>query len=209
MSPLKSDYLTDRPVGELLFRLSLPSIIGLVLQMAYSLTDTFFVALWIGDKAVAALAVAFPIQLVMVAFAQGFGIGGATLIGRYLGSRDTDNSDLALKNTLILTGATSLGLPALALYFLHPIVHFLGASPQSMPMAISYSSVVLLGSPFLSFSIATNAIARAEGRASVAMKTLAISSLVNAVLDPIFIKTMGMGVSGAAWATVISQAGSA
>lgn len=107
MSPLKSDYLTDRPVGELLFRLSLPSIIGLVLQMAYSLTDTFFVALWIGDKAVAALAVAFPIQLVMVAFAQGFGIGGATLIGRYLGSRDTDNAGLALKNTLILTGATS------------------------------------------------------------------------------------------------------
>lgn len=209
MSPLKSDYLTDRPVGELLFRLSLPSIIGLVLQMAYSLTDTFFVALWIGDKAVAALAVAFPIQLVMVAFAQGFGIGGATLIGRYLGSRDTDNASLALKNTLILTGATSLGLPALALYFLHPIVFFLGASHESMPMAISYSSVVLLGSPFLSFSIATNAIARAEGRASVAMKTLAISSLVNAVLDPIFIKTMGMGVSGAAWATVISQAGSA
>lgn len=209
MSPLNSDFIKNRPVGELLLKLSLPSIIGLVLQMTYSLTDSFFVALWIGDKAIAALAVAFPIQLVMVAFAQGFGIGGATLVGRYLGSRDIDSANVALKNTLILTGGASLGLSALALFFLPSIVSFLGASSQSLPMAISYSSVVLLGSPFLSFSIATNSVARAEGQAAVAMKTLAISSLVNAVLDPIFIKTMGMGVSGAAWATVISQAGSA
>lgn len=209
MPPLSSDFMRDRPIEELLLKLSLPSIIGLVLQMTYSLTDSFFVALWIGDRAVAALAVAFPVQLVIVAFAQGFGIGGGTLIGRYLGSNEIDHANIALKNTLLMTGITSMSLSASIFLFLPEIVSYLGASHQSAPMSISYTSVVLLGAPFLSFSIATNSIARAEGQATVAMKTLAISSLVNVILDPIFIKIMGMGVSGAAWATVISQAGSA
>lgn len=203
------DLLSECPIGRLLIKLSLPSIIGLVLQMTYSLTDTFFVALWIGDGAVAALAVSFPIQLVMVAFAQGFGIGGATLIGKYLGSKEGEKADEALKNTLILTGATSIALSTGAILGLTNLLYALGASHATQPLAQAYASVTLLGTPFLSFSIATNAVARAEGYAGVAMKTLIISSLANVVLDPFFIKLMDMGIAGAAWATIIAQAGSA
>lgn len=203
------DLLRNHPVGRLLLKLSLPSIIGLVLQMTYSLTDTFFLALWVGDRAVTALAVTFPLQLAIIAFAQGFGIGGATLVGRYLGSDERDKADKALKNSLILTGATSIALSSGIFLLLPQIISSLGASPQSLPMAYSYSSVILLGAPFLSFSIVTNSMARAEGNAGTAMKTLAISSLVNVILDPLFIKALDMGVSGAAWATVISQGGSA
>ncbi len=205
----EKDLLTTCPVGRLLFKLSIPSIIGLILQMAYSLTDTFFVSLWIGDDAVAALAVAFPIQLIMVAFAQGFGIGGATLAGKWLGSDDSHKADEVLKNTFLLTGISSVALSAVALLSLPLLLPWLGASPATYPMAHSYSSIVLLGCPFLGFSIAANSMARAEGNAATAMKTLIISSMANVILDPFFIKAMDLGISGAAWATVLAQAGSA
>lgn len=157
----------------------------------------------------AALSVVFPVQLALTAFAQGFGIGGATLIGKDLGSGRLDQAGETLKNTLLLTGAASLCLGGTAFLFLPGLVRSLGASALTETMARSYGSVVLLGSPLLSFSIAANAVARAEGRAGTAMRTLAISAGTNVILDPVFIKILGLGVEGAAWATVISQAGSA
>ncbi|MEA3284752.1 MAG: MATE family efflux transporter [Synergistota bacterium] len=205
----KRELLGNAPIGRALLSLSLPSIAGLVLQTAYNLADTFFLSLWVGHHAVAALAVVFPMQLIIIALAQGIGIGGSSLIATELGAENEKGAEEILGTMTMLISLGSAFIVTLSLAFISPTLSFLGASEQTLPLAKDYGVIVLLGSPMLAFSIMANGIARAEGEAVMAMKTLAISAATNLVLDPIMIRYLDLGVAGAAWATVIAQAGSA
>lgn len=189
----------------LILQQALPSIAGLVLQTSYSLADTFFISQWVGDNAVAALAIVFPLQLFIMAAAQGLGIGASAIIARAIGGDDLITAEKVLGTMTSAVTILSSSIALAAGFYISPVLTHIGASQVTLPIAIQYGGIVLIGAPLLSYSIASNAVARAEGNARMAMKTLIISAGINLILDPLFIYYMNLGVSGAAWATVISQ----
>ncbi|WP_245612693.1 MATE family efflux transporter [Kosmotoga pacifica] len=202
----RQKMLAEESIGKLLMKLSVPAMIGMLVQALYNFVDTIFVGRGVGSLGIAGITISFPVQIFVMAFAQLIGIGGASIISRSLGAKDMAKANRTAGNiftVVIFFGAT---MAVLGFTFLEPILKLLGASPTIMPYASDYLSIILFGTFFFSFAMATNSIVRAEGNAKVAMYTMLISAILNVILDPIFIFGLDMGVRGAALATVIAQA---
>ncbi|MBN1133651.1 MAG: MATE family efflux transporter [Methanosarcinaceae archaeon] len=208
----KSDFLGEESVKKLLLKLSAPAIAGLLVHALYNVVDTFFVGIAYGDLAVQAiggLTIAFPIQLLIMSVTITIGTGGASIISRALGAKDIHRAKKALGNVFFL----SLIIGVLSLLFcffdLEPALKLFGATPGIMPYANDYIQIIIAGAIFTIFSLSFQNIIRAEGNARFAMNVMLLGAGINILLDPIFIFGLGMGVRGAAIATVISQALSA
>ncbi len=197
--------LGETAIGRLLIRLSLPAMVGMLVQASYNLVDAFFIGHGVGSLGLAATAVAFPFQLMIMAVATTGGVGAASIISRNLGSGDVERADRTL-GTLITT-ATVLGIVGalLSWIYIEPLLRLLGATKDIFPYAEAYVSVVLFGIPLQVFGVGLNNAVRAEGNARIAMITMFVSAVTNMILDPLFIFTFKMGIAGAAWATVIAQ----
>ncbi len=137
------------------------------------------------------------------------GIGGGSIVSRALGNNDDKKAQLAFNNQISLTIFLAIIAIIIGLFFKIPILDIFGAKGEIMPFANSYFSIVLIGIPFLALSMMANNNLRAEGKAKIAMIALLIPSVVNIVLDYIFIDVMDLGMIGAGWATTISYLGSA
>jgi len=198
-------YLEETPLNKLLFSLSMPAFVGMIVMAAYNVIDTIFVVHGVGPLAIAGLTIIFPIQMINMAISMSLGIGGASIISRRLGEQNNNAAWLAAGNVLSLSFLVGLFLSIFGYVFLDTILSVFGATKEIKPFAADYFSVILLGSPFISFAMAGNNVIRAEGEAKMAMITKLISAGVNLILDPIFIFSLDMGIKGAAWATVISQ----
>jgi len=198
--------LAEEGIGKLLLKLSVPAMIGMLVQALYNFVDTIFVGRGVGSLGIAGITISFPVQIFVMAFAQLMGIGGASIISRSLGAGDKPKANRTAGNIFTVVVFFGLAMALLGLSLLKPILTLLGASPTIMPYAADYLGIILFGTFFFSFAMATNSIVRAEGNAKVAMYTMLISAILNIILDPIFIFGFGMGVKGAALATVISQA---
>ncbi len=201
-----SDRLGTQPIKKLLLRLSMPAITGMLVQATYNIVDTIFVGNGVGVEAIGGMAIVFPIQVIIMAIGIGFGIGGASLISRSLGAK---NKELA-SDTLGTMIASALGIGiafmVVSALFSGEILQLFGAqTPLLMKYAEEYFSVILWGIPLISFAVCTNNAVRAEGRADIAMVTMLVGALLNIILDPLFIFVLGMGVQGAAFATVFAQ----
>ena len=196
--------LANEKIGKLLMTLSLPAIIGMVVQALYNVVDTFFVSRYVGTLGIAGTAIAFPIQMIIMGIGIAVGIGGASMLSRRLGERDREGASLALGNMISISIVTGIICTAAGLVFTDPLLRLFGANDAIMPYAKDYIFIILLGGPFFIFSVVASSAARAEGNAKVAMFTLIIGGVLNVVLDPVFIIVMGRGVKGAAEATVIS-----
>jgi len=205
----QTSFLGEEKIMPLLLRLSSPAMVGMMVQAAYSLVDTLFVGWGVGVLAIGGLAIAFPLQMLIMALAQAIGIGGASIISRSLGSGDRKQADHTLGNMIATVVVLSLILATLGIIYLEPLLYLLGSSSDILPYAFDYMEIIFLGTVVFAFSITTNNVVRAEGNARFAMMTMLISAGVNTVLDPIFIFALHMGVKGAAWATVISQGSTA
>ena len=171
----------------------------------YNLVDTIFVGRGVGTMAIGGLAVVMPMQMLIFATAQVFGMGGSSVISRALGAKEKDKANRTFGNLISLTLLLSILLLILGYLFARPILYLFGAQGTIFPYALDYFLVILAGTPFLSFAMAFNSIIRAEGNAKTAMMIMLVSAILNIILDPIFIFGMGWGVKGAAGATVISQ----
>ncbi len=193
-------------VSETLIKLSVPATIGMIVMGLYNLVDTIFVGRGGGVLAIAGIAIAFPIQMVISAVGQMIGIGGASLVSRSLGEKDYDKAKKAIGNSISSAIIISIIITIFGMMFLEEILKIFGATENILPYAKDYMSVIMLGSIFFIFGMTSNNIIRSEGKAKVAMFSLLISAGLNIILDPIFIFTFGMGIKGAAIATVISQA---
>ena len=203
------DMLANENIRKLIFKLSTPAIVGLLVQAFYNLVDTIFVGRGLGPHStlgIAGISVAFPIQILMMAIAMGIGIGGASIISRTLGVGDFKKAEKSLANMVMLTIVASIIFTFLGLMFIDPILKVFGASEIVLPFAREYTKYIFMGTIFFTFSAAMINAIRAEGHAKFAMAIMVISSIVNIILDPIFIFEFNMGVMGAAVATVISQA---
>ena len=197
--------LADERVGRLLVKLSTPAIVGMFVMALYNLVDTIFVGRGIGSLAIAGITIVFPIQMVVMAIAMMLGIGGASIISRSLGAGDYEKANKTFGNVLTMVIVFGLLMATLGNIFIDDLLQLFGATGNILPFARDYAQIILIGTIFFSFSMASNNIIRSEGRAKVAMTTMLISAILNIILDPIFIFGFGWGIRGVALATVLSQ----
>ncbi|ABX30761.1 MATE efflux family protein [Petrotoga mobilis SJ95] len=200
-----TNKLEDKKIGKLLMELSLPAIVAMLVQALYNFVDTIYIARGVGTLGIAGVSVAFPIQMIIMAFGGMIGIGGGTLISRSLGAKDVERAENALGNIFSAIFVLSIALTILGTIFLDPILNLFGATPDILSYSEDYMSVILYGAIFFSIAMASHNVMRAEGNAKYAMIAMIVPGVLNIILDPIFIFVLNMEVKGAAVATVLSQ----
>jgi len=171
----------------------------------YNLVDTIFVGRGVGSLAIGALAIAFPLQILIVAIAQTIGIGAGSAVSRSLGAGKVDRAKCVVGNSFFCIIALSLTVSVIGLIFIEQILIFFGATQTILPYARDYVVVILWGLTFFSFAISSNNLIRAEGNARVAMVSMLIGAILNIILDPIYIFVFDLGIQGAALATITAQ----
>ncbi len=191
-------------ISSLLVGLSIPSIIAMLTNAIYNLVDTFFIGR-IGTSAVGAVAVAFPIFNLIGAVGLTYGVGAASYVSRLLGAGEKQQADKAASTALFTSLATGIAFALLGLMYLDPLLTAFGATETIMGYAREYTMIIIMGSIFTMMNMTMNSLVRAEGNAQRFMVAMVSGALLNVALDPIFIFGIGMGIKGAAVATVISQ----
>ncbi len=202
----RKEELGNERVGRLLFKYSGPAIVGVTASSLYNIVDTIFIGQGAGPLALSGLAVSFPVFLILIGISISTGVGASSVISRALGANDDERALRATGNAMLLIALFSLAIMILGTWFLDPVLRLFGASDSVLPYAHDYMSVISLGSFFICFSNTGSNFARAEGNAKVSMASMLIGTIINLILDPIFIFGLGWGIKGAAIATVIATA---
>lgn len=193
------------PVGKLLRQYAVPAIVAMTASSLYNMVDSIFIGQGVGPFAISGLAITFPLMNLSAAFGALVGVGCATLLSVRLGQKDYDTSFKVLGNCVTMNVILGSILTVLAFTFLDDILYFFGASEQTIPYARDYMQVILLGNVITHLYMGLNAVLRSSGHPQQAMYATMVAVLVNVALDPLFIYVFGMGIRGAAVATVISQ----
>ncbi|PKL01326.1 MAG: MATE family efflux transporter [Tenericutes bacterium HGW-Tenericutes-1] len=207
MKVSNAEMLGKHNIKKVLIQLSIPAILGMVVNALYNFVDTLFVSIGVGEIAIGGLAFAFPVQMIAMAVSLMIGMGSASIFSRAFGRGDTETMKSAVNTALRIALLSSLVMSILGFIFLDDLLIFFGASASNIVYAEDYMIVILIGLAPLSLTMVLNNLTRAEGRAKIAMYSMMIGTGLNIVLDPIFIFDwgFGMGVRGAAIATIISQ----
>jgi putative MATE family efflux protein len=196
--------MTTAPVEKLVFSLAVPSIVIMVISALYNMADTYFVSS-LGTSQVAAVGIAFPLMAVIQALGFFFGQGTGNYMARALGAQDTDGAS-RMAATGLVSGFIAMAMIAAAGFIaLDPLVDGLGATPTIKPFAKEYIVFILLASPWMVCATVLNQQLRFQGSAAIAMAGMLTGAILNIFLDPLFIFVFGLGVKGAAAATMISQ----
>lgn len=200
----KQEMMTHAPIPGLIMRLAVPTMISMLVTSFYNMADTFFVGR-IGTSATAAVGVVFPLMSIIQALGFFFGHGAGNSVSRKLGAgQEEEAQHLASCGffSAIVCGALIL---ALGLIFLNPLARALGSTETILPYTMQYLGVILLGAPYMTAALVLNNLLRFQGSAFYAMIGITSGAVLNMVLDPVFIFVFDMGISGAAWATILSQ----
>ena len=200
-SRLKS--FIDNP-SKSLWTLAIPIIAGMGIQTLYSIVDMIFIGMLSGE-AIAAVAFNFPIFFFVMGISFGLGSGVTASIARFIGSDDKVNADNAAEHAIVMALVISALLTSLGLLYGKQILVKIGCTPEVLPQAWEYLKVSCYGLSFGVFSGFFRSILAGEGDMKFPMILAGIGTVLNIILDPIFIFTLNFGVSGAAWATTISQ----
>ena len=197
-------YMTTTPVPRLVGELAVPTIISMLVTSFYNMADTFFVGR-INTQSTAAVGVVFSVMAVIQALGFFFGHGSGNYISRKLGAKDFEEAAMMASNGYFLAFLCGLAVTAGGILFLEPLALALGSTPTILPYTEAYLRVILLGAPFMTSSLVLNNQLRFQGSAAYAMVGIVTGAVINIILDPILIFGFGMGVAGAATATVFSQ----
>lgn len=197
--------LESAPLGSLILKYSLPAIASSLVNSIYNVVDQIFVGNSVGELGNAATNVVFPLVLIVAALAMTFGVGGASAFSLYLGSKEEQKAKSVAGTSLTLTLLTGVVLAVLTLLFLRPILTAFGGRGQTLEYAIEYTHIVAFGTPLAMLGTGASQLIRADGSPRYAMLSTTLGAVLNAVLDPILIFGFDLGMSGAAWATVIGQ----
>ncbi|MEG0680030.1 MAG: MATE family efflux transporter [Eubacterium sp.] len=211
MNSEKNVELETMPIGKLLFKLALPAIVAQMINALYNIVDRMYIGHIEGSGALAltGVGITFPIIMIISAFAALVGMGGSPLAAIRLGEKDRKGAEGILGNATMMILILSVVLTTLFLIFQRPLLMAFGASENTVEYAIQYLTIYLCGTIFVQITLGLNAFINTQGFAKIGMYTVLIGAVLNIVLDPIFIFVFGMGVRGAALATIISQAVSA
>ena len=207
MAISRSDLLGKTDVKKALMKLAVPAIFAMGVTALYNLVDTIFVGRGAGEIAIGALSIANPVQMIVIAFSLMIGVGSASVFSRAFGRDDQQAMETVVNTALILGIVVSLLIAGVGIFFLDDLLYFFGATDGNIGYAHDYLFYILIGMVPFSLSIIFNNLSRAEGRAKVAMISMVIGASVNIILDPIFIFEwgLGLGVKGAAIATIIAK----
>lgn len=197
--------LGTEKISKLMVRFAVPSIISLVVNSLYNMVDQIFIGQGVGYLGNAATNVILPLTTFMMALAVMIGDGAASFMSLNLGKGKSDIAAHGVCNAITLTVGVGILITVLFEIFLEPLCHLFGATENSLPYAMEYGRIIVLGFVFFAITNAFASIIRADGRPNSSMIGLLIGCITNIVLDPIFIFVFKWGVAGAAWATIIGQ----
>lgn len=197
--------LGTKPVGSLLAQYALPAIIAMTASSLYNMVDSIFIGQGVGAMAISGLAITFPFMNLSGAIGACIGVGASTYLSVKLGQKDYSMAQRILGNAVVLKIITGILFGTLCLLFLSPILRFFGATDNTLPYAREYMEIILLGNVFTHLYFGMNAMLRAASKPRQAMYATIFTVVLNTALDPLFIYTFGMGIRGAAIATILSQ----
>lgn len=207
MQAKDTEQLGTLSVGRLLAKLSIPAITAQLINMLYNMVDRMYIGHMegTGKLALTGMGVCMPIILVISAFAALVSMGAASRASIALGKGDISTAERTLGNSTSLLAIISITLTVIILAFAEPLLMAFGASENTIGYALDYMRIYALGTLFVQFTLGLNAFITAQGFSRESMLTVVIGAVINIALDPLFIFTFGMGVKGAALATIISQ----
>jgi putative MATE family efflux protein len=201
----RDKMLGTEKISKLIAKLSIPAIAAMLVMTLYNLVDTIYVGKGVGPLAIGGLTIVFPFQMIVMALAMMVGVGAASVVSRKLGEGDHEKAYKAAGNAFTISTVFGVLITAAGFLFFDNILSVFGVTDKLMKYSSDYLSVILMGTVFITFTMSANNIVRAEGHANVAMATMLVGAVTNIILDPVFIFGFGLGVKGAALATVISQ----
>ena len=203
-------YLEQEQISRLLWKFSLPAIAGMLAGACYNVIDSIFVGQGVGVIALTAVTIAFPIMTLLMAIGMLIGIGAGALVSISLGEKKIEQAEQVLGNALVMAIVFIVPAALIVLHFLDPLlIAVMGATPQVLPYAHDFVSIILLASVFLHIGFGLNNVVRAQGNPNTALATQILSFGVNLVLGYLFIFVFRWGIKGAALATAIGQGSSA
>ena len=197
--------LGTKPVGKLLAQYALPAIVAMTASSLYNMIDSIFIGQGVGPLAISGLAITFPLMNLSAAFGAAVGIGSSTCISVKLGQKDYKMAENIFGNSFTLNLIVGVAFGLVTLLILDPILYFFGASENTIPYARDYMLVILAGNVVSQTFLGMNAVLRAASKPRQAMAATILTVVLNIVLAPIFIWPLGMGIQGAALATILSQ----
>lgn len=204
MNENRIKILKEEDIDKALFKLGIPMVISLLVAALYNVVDTYFVSS-LGKEAVAAVSVAFPIQLIFLGIGLTFGAGAGSYISRLLGGNNKKEASIVA--TVALISSAILGIiTSIALFcYLEGVLKFMGAIPSIMEISKSYTEIFIVGGVLGAINVTLGNLVVAQGAAKISLKAMLSGSISNMVLDPIFIFGLNLGVRGAAIATLIAR----
>lgn len=201
------NFLATRPVGKLLLKLAIPTVIAQLVNMLYNIVDRIYIGHIpdIGSMALTGVGVCMPLIMVVAAFAALVSSGGAPRASICMGQGKKDTAEKILGGCFGLQIIISILLSIILILFNRDFLMMFGASENTISYAVDYMNIYAIGTIFVQLTLGMNAFITAQGFATVGMVTVLIGAIANIALDPLFIFAMGMGVRGAALATILSQ----
>ena len=207
----REEKLRTAPIGRLLFELAVPAITAQIVNVLYNMVDRMYIGhiADVGSTALTGVGVTLPLITLISAFAALASMGGAPRASILLGQGNKEDAERTLGGCACMLAILSLLLTVVFQIFGEPLLRLFGASETTLPYALDYLRIYVCGTIFVQLSLGLNSFITAQGFARTSMLTVLIGAALNIVLDPLFIFALGMGVKGAALATILSQAVSA
>ena len=202
------EMLGTAPIGKLLFKLAIPTVVAQLINMLYNIVDRIYIGHMpeVGDLALTGVGVCMPIILIVSAFAALVGSGGAPRASIFMGKKDIDTAERILGSCFGLQIIVSVVLTTVLLIWNRDLLLAFGASGNTVEYATAYMNVYAIGTIFVQLTLGMNAFISAQGFTKISMISVIVGAVTNIALDPLFIYGLNMGVRGAALATIISQA---
>lgn len=200
---MENDIFEKAPVPKAYFTLSLPVVFSMVISLVYNMVDTYFIARTGNMNLIAGVSLGAPIFTLMIALGDIFGLGGSSVISRLFGQQKDGDGKRISVFCFYASIAIGILVTAVMLLFRAPILQLLGADKDTQAYASQYYTFLVLGASFIILSFTPSNLLRTEGHAAASMKGSVLGTVVNIILDPVFISVLGLGAAGAAIATVI------
>ena len=204
-APPRQTMLATAPVSKLIWTFAIPAILSQVVNSMHNIVDQTFLGWGIGDLAIAATNIAFPLSTLTTALAALIGMGGAAGFSLDLGKKQARSARKNWGNAIVLSGGLGCLLAVLAVAFLEPMLYLFGATEAMMIYAVPYARIISMGLPFAIFSMAMAHFIRADGSPKFSSGVLLSGAIFNMMFDPIFLFACSMGIQGVALATVLGQ----
>ncbi|MCF0225051.1 MAG: MATE family efflux transporter [Fibrobacter sp.] len=201
----KLNAMGTASIGRLILQFSVPSIISMCVEALYNIVDRYFVGQGVGFMGIGGITICFPIVLFISAMSMIIGVGSNTLFAIRLGEKKYSQASIIMNHGFMLLIVMAVLAFVLGETFMNPLLRLFGASDELLPYASTYMRIILCGALFQTITPGMNHFIRSMGHPKTAMFRVMIGAGTNVILDYIFIMKFGWGISGAAWATVISQ----